>query len=116
MSQEVTSVTYRRHHGQTTLGTGRFSRVKTAKIAGGLGETLCPEITSASAASGRLFAGRANCAHPCFRRHFPMAGGGSFERAHPAFGPNAGRSPDALVPRYVAMHPAMHPRLPKSRG
>jgi ubiquinone biosynthesis protein COQ9 len=56
MSLKITSVTYRRYRGRTILATGLFSRVKTAKNAGGLHETLCPEMAFASA-GGRLLAG-----------------------------------------------------------
>jgi hypothetical protein len=56
MSLKITSVTYRRQRSRTILATGRFSRVKTANSAGGLRETLCPEMAFASA-GGRLVAG-----------------------------------------------------------
>jgi hypothetical protein len=55
MSLKITSVTYRRYHGRAILDIGRFSRVKPPKTAGGLRETLCPEMAFASA-GGRLFA------------------------------------------------------------
>jgi hypothetical protein len=56
MSLEITSVTYRRCGSRTILAIGRFSGFKTAKTAGGLRETLCPEMAFAFA-GGRLFAG-----------------------------------------------------------
>jgi hypothetical protein len=55
MSLKITSVTYRRYHGRAILDIGRFSRDKPPKTAGGLRETLCPEMAFASA-GGRLFA------------------------------------------------------------
>jgi hypothetical protein len=65
MSQEITSVTYRRYRNRTIFCPGQFSRVKPlrtkneerrSKNAGGLRETLCPEMAFALA-GGRLFAG-----------------------------------------------------------
>jgi hypothetical protein len=56
MSPEITSVTYRRYRSRTILAIRLFSRVKNAKTAGGLRETLCPEMAFASA-GGRLLAG-----------------------------------------------------------
>src|SRR5208282_2088824 len=107
MSLKITSVTYRRHRRRTILATGRFSCVKTAKSAGGLRETLCPEMA------------------------FACAGGGHFERTDPTPDPNAerpnaecpnaerpyaGRSPSVFMPRRARMHSAMHPRPAKGRG
>src|ERR1017187_2291630 len=125
MSLKITSVTYPRHRSRTILGTGRFSCVKTAKSAGGLRETLCPEMAFASA-GGRLLAGCTSYAHARFRRHLPVAGGGHFERTDPAprpnaerpnaERPNAGRSPNVFMPRRARMHSAMHPRPAKGRG
>src|ERR1700687_5135848 len=111
MSQRITSVTYRRYRNRTIFSAGLFSRVQTAENAGGLRETLCPELALALA-GGRLLARGTSPCNARFRRHFPVAGGGHFERAHPAPGPNAGRSP----PPFMLRHRAMHPRPAKGRG
>jgi hypothetical protein len=114
MSLKITSVTYRRYHGRAILDIGRFSRVKPPKTAGGLRETLCPEMAFASA-GGRLFARSTSTPHVRFRRHFPVAGGRHFEYQDPAPGPNAGKELEVFLQRYIAMHQAMHPRPAKSR-
>ena len=111
MSHKITSVTYRRYRSRTILTTGRFVRVETAKTAGGLRETLCPEMAFASAA-GRLLASGTSSAHGRFRQHFSMVGGRNFERADSAPGTNAERNPAPLMPRRYAMHP----RPAKSRS
>jgi hypothetical protein len=65
MSPKITSVTYRRYRYRTIFSAGLFSRVKPlrtkneerrTKNAGGLRETLYPEMAFASA-GGRLLAG-----------------------------------------------------------
>jgi hypothetical protein len=54
MSQRITSVTYRRYRNRTIVSAGLFSRIKTAKNAGGLRETLCPEMAFASVGGNLL--------------------------------------------------------------
>src|SRR5271166_988143 len=108
MPLKITSVTYRRSRCRTILTTGQFPRVKTA---GGLGETLYPEIIFV-AVGGSSPAGRTAFDHSR-RRHFPVARRRHIERTDPAFGANGGRNLVAFLPGYDAMQSAMHPRPAK---